>query len=54
MGHPVHVVNRPEKSFEIQILAEKSVSISVKPFFFSLEITCFWAEKTFEFPILVE
>ena len=27
--------------------AEKSVSISVKSFFFCLEITCFWAEKPF-------
>ena len=44
---------RPEKPFDIQILAEKTVSISVKTFFF-LEITCFWAEKPFEFPILAE
>ena len=49
----VHIVIRPEKAFEFPILAEKSVSISVKTFFF-LEITCFWAEKTFEFPILAE
>ena len=28
---------------------EKSVSIPVKTFFFFLETTCFWAEKTFEF-----
>ena len=41
------VVNRPEKAFEFPILAEKSVSISVK-IFFILEIICFWAEKAFE------
>ena len=41
-----------EKAFEFPILAEKSVSISVKTFFF--ETTCFWAEKAFEFPILAE
>ena len=43
-----HVVIRPEKVFEYPLMAEKSVSISVKTFF--LEITCFWAEKRFEFP----
>ena len=50
------VVIRPEKAFEFPILAEKSVSISVKTsfFFFFLEITCFWAEKAFKFPILAE
>ena len=48
----VHAVIRPEKALEYPILAEKSVSISVKTFF--LEITCFWAEKTFEFPISAE
>ena len=47
----VHVVIRPEKALEFPILAGKSVSISVKTFFFS-ETTCFWAEKTLEFPIL--
>ena len=36
--------------FEFPILVEKSISISVKTFFFFLETTCFWAEKTFEFP----
>ena len=45
----VDVVIRYEKAFEFPILAEKSVSISVKTFFF-LEITCFSAKKTFEFP----
>ena len=30
----VHVVSRPKKGFEFPILAEKSVSISVKTFFF--------------------
>ena len=44
----VHVVIRPERAFEFPFSAEKSVSISVKTFF--LETTCFWAEKTFEFP----
>ena len=50
-------VIRPEKAFEYPLLAEKSVSISVKTFFFFfffLEITCFWAEKAFEFPTLAE
>ena len=47
------VVIRPEEPFEFPISAEKSVSISVKTFFF-LEITCFWAENPFEFPILAE
>ena len=48
----VDVVMRPEKAFEYPLLAEKSVSISVKTFFFFffLEITGFWAEKAFEFP----
>ena len=48
----VDVVIRPEKAFEFPILAEKSVSISVKIFFlfFFLAITCFWAEKAFESP----
>ena len=52
----VDVVIRPEKAFEYPLLAEKTVSISVKSFFlfFVLEITCFWAEKAFEFPILPE
>ena len=44
----VDVVTRPEKAIEFPILAEKSVSISVKTFF--LEITWFWAKKAFEFP----
>ena len=44
---------RPEKAFEYPILAKKSVTVSVKTFFF-LEITCFWAEKAFEFPILAK
>ena len=48
----VHVVTRPEKTIEFPILAGKSVSISVKIFFFFLETTCFWAKKTLEFPIL--
>ena len=46
----VDVVIRYEKEFELPILAEKSASISVKTFFFFLETTCFWAEKTFQFP----
>ena len=53
----VDLVMRYKKTFEFPILAEKSVSISVKTFFFSFfffETTCFWAEKTFEFPILAE
>ena len=42
-------LTRPEKPFEFPILAEKSVLISVKTFFYLfLEITCFWAEKPFE------
>ena len=45
----VDVVIRPEKAFDFPILAEKSVSISVKTFFI-LEINWFWAEKAFEFP----
>ena len=45
----VHVVIRPEKALEFPILAGKSVSISVKTFFF-LETTCVWVEKTLEFP----
>ena len=44
----------PEEPFEFPISAEKSVSISVKTFFFCLEITCFWAENPFEFPISAE
>ena len=49
----VHVVIRPEKALEFPILAGKSVSISVKTFFFLfLETTCFWAEKALEFAIL--
>ena len=47
-------MSRSEEPFEFVILAEKSVSILVKTFFFSfffLEIICFWAEKSFEFPI---
>ena len=48
----VDVVIRCEKAFEFPIIAEKSVSILVKTFFFVLETICFWAEKTFEFPIL--
>ena len=43
-------VIRTEEPFEFAISAGKSVSISVKTFFFS-DITCFWAEKPFEFPI---
>ena len=46
-------VIRAEEPFEFPISAEKSVSISVKPFLF-LEITCFWAEKPFQFPISAE
>ena len=47
----VDVVMRYKKAFEFRSLAEKPVSISAKTFFlFFLEITCFWAEKTFEFP----
>ena len=47
----VHVVIRPEKALEFPILAGKSVSIAVKTFFFFFfETTCFWAEKTLEFP----
>ena len=39
------------KAFEFLISAEKPVSILVKTFFFFfLKTTCFWAEKTFEFP----
>ena len=47
-------LNFGEDPFESPILAEKSVSISVKTFFFYLETTWFWAEKTFELPILAE
>ena len=51
-------VIRAEEAFKFPILAEKSVSISVKTssffFFFFLEITCFWAEKPFQFPISAE
>ena len=44
-----------EKTLEFPITAEKSVSISVKTFFFFfLETTWFWAEKTLEFPISAE
>ena len=39
-----------EKTFEFRILAEKSLSISVKTFFFFLETTLVWAEKSSEFP----
>ena len=44
---------RPEEPCEFPISAEKSVSISVKTFFFIFifEIICFWAKKPFEFPI---
>ena len=49
---------RAEEAFKFPILAEKSVSISVKIssffFLFFLEITCFWAEKPFQFPISAE
>ena len=41
-----------KKRFEFPILAEKSVSISVKNLFFGDHL--FWAEKTLEFPILAE
>ena len=50
----VVAVIRPEKPFDIPILAKKNASILVKIFFFFSEITCFWAEKPFEFPILAE
>ena len=46
-------VIRPEEPFELPISPEKSLSLSVKTFFF-LEITCIWAEKAFEFPISAE
>ena len=46
---------RAEEPFEFPISAEKTVSISVKTFFFFfLEITCFGAEKQFQFPISAE
>ena len=43
------IENSPPQTFEFPNLAEKSVSISVKTFFF-LETTWFWSDKTFEFP----
>ena len=49
----VVAVIRPEEPCEFPISAEKSVSISVKTFFF-LEITCIWAKKLFKFPISAE
>ena len=49
----VHVVIRPEKAFEFMILAEKSVSILVKTFFF-LETTCFGRKKRLNFRALRE
>ena len=44
---------RTEEFLKFEILATKSVSISVKTFFF-LEITYFWAEKTLGFEISAE
>ena len=44
-----HTKTAPPQTSEFAKLDEKSVSVSVKTFFF-LEISLFWAEKTFEFP----
>ena len=53
----VDVVIRNEKAFEFPILAEKSVTISVKTFFFFFFFFgdhLFLGRKTFEFPILAK
>ena len=47
----VDVVIRPEKAFEYPLPAEKSVSISVKTFFFLFWRYLFLAEKAFEFRV---
>ena len=45
LGAEVVAAIRPEEPFEFVTSAEKSVSISVKTFFFFFEITCFWAKN---------
>ena len=51
---PPHSKTAPPQTSEFAKLDEKSVSISVKTFFFFFEITWFWAKKSFEFRISAE
>ena len=46
---PPHGKTAPPQTFEFPDLAEKSVPISVKTFFFFFETTWFWAKKTLNF-----
>ena len=49
----VHVVIRPEKALEFPIWLENESQFRWRPYFFFFSVTtCFWAEKTLEFPIL--